>query len=90
MGKKQITLLELSNKLVELGYPDIFDFSVEGDILDTDKMKGSLADYSGEHIVEFDVVKIGDSFNDHFGFRDHTDTIVSIDFDTVVDINDLI
>ena len=65
------TLLELSNKLIEDGFPDLFDFSVEGDILDIENMSGSVADYSGDRVVEFKIVKLDKESG-------HLETIVSL------------
>ena len=75
--KTQMTLLELSNVLVSRGYPDLFDFDVESDILDIKNMKGSIADEMGENLVEFDIIELGDE--SYFEHKSHLDTIVSVD-----------
>ena len=76
--KAQMTLLELSNILTSKGYPDIFDFQVDGNILNLEEMKGSLADVEGDETIYFEVIKIGDD--------KHLDTIIEINLDEVKDI----
>ena len=84
--KEKFTLLDLSNKLTQLGYPDIFNYALEDDILNLDNMTGSLADCEGNNIVEFEILEIGNSIDNNFGFRDHLDTVVALDLDDVADI----
>ena len=71
------TLLDLSNKLVEKNYPDLFDFNVVGDILNLDEMTGSVAGGEGDDVFEFKIIRIGTD-ND-CGYLTHLDTIVEYD-----------
>jgi hypothetical protein len=51
-------LKDLSNELVSIGFPDMFDFQMDGEILDLENMKGSVADAEGDIVVEFNITKL--------------------------------
>lgn len=69
------TLHELSKELIKAGYPDLFDFQVDGDILNLNHMIGYIADVSGARVFEFKIIKIGTNA-DQNGYITHLDTIV--------------
>jgi len=71
MKYRNITLLELSNILVSKGYPNLFNFEVDGDILDIENMYGSISDLDGDNTIEFGILKIGDA-------ETHLDTTIII------------
>ncbi len=76
---QELSLLELSNFLIEeerYKFKDIFDFSIEIDVLELDEKIGSFADIEGDIVVQFDILKIGDD-EGSCGLT-HLDTIVKI------------
>lgn len=75
--KEIVTLLEFSNIAVKAGYPDLFDFDVERDILNIDRMEGSLADYEGCKVICFRIVEIYDGAENN----NHLDTLIVYDTD---------
>lgn len=83
--KTQMTLLELSNELVAIGFPDLFDYDVEQDILNIEEMSGSVADVEGDVIVYFDIVKLGEF--DKEIYRSHLDTIIEVDLEEIENAN---
>ena len=56
--KRTMTLQELSTELLGKGFRDLFDFQVDGDILNTTEMVGSVADIAGDNIIEFSIIKL--------------------------------
>ncbi len=76
MEKTKITLLELSKILLEAGFPDIYDFQVDGDILDLDTMTGSIADTEGNKVIEFKIIEIGNTEN-------FLDTVIELDMENI-------
>lgn len=70
---KEMSLYELSEILInEHGdkFDDIFNYSVEGDILDLESKDGSFSDREGENIIYFDIVKIDEN--------SHLNTIIRV------------
>lgn len=58
-----MTLLELSNELVRIGLPDMFDFQIDGGIIDVENLRGSLADAEGNIVVEFKITELDEEDN---------------------------
>lgn len=68
----KMTLCDLSDTLVELGYPDIFDGQVDGECLDIPSMTGSWAFNNGDKIIYFDIITLDEESK-------HLNTIIEID-----------
>lgn len=81
----RLNLVELSNILVEAGYPDLFNYSLDRDIIDLDTKIGSVCDLEADNIVYFDVIEFE---LDEDGYLCNTlEIIVECDLDTIVNIN---
>lgn len=66
----EMTLLKLSKILETAGFPDLFDSQVDGEIISSSAMTGSVLDGFGDRVVEFKVVKLN---------KDETEIIVDFD-----------
>jgi len=58
MNTEQMTLLELSNRLPAKNFEDIFNLDIESDILDIENSEGSIADFEGDEIIYFKIIKL--------------------------------
>jgi hypothetical protein len=54
----KMTLYEFGRMAESAGFPDLFDFCVDGDILNIKNMTGSLADITGDRVLEFKIIKM--------------------------------
>ena len=52
------TLNVFGTELERVGFPDIFDMDILSDIISSDGKSGSVADSSGDRIIEFSVVSM--------------------------------
>lgn len=64
------TLSQFGRILEEADFPDLFDAQVDGEIIDTETMTGSVADSSGDRVIEFKVIEMNED-----------ETEIIIDFD---------
>ena len=74
-----MNLLDLSNVLVKEGFDDIFNYQIDGEILDLDNMSGSVSNIDGSKIVEFKILNIGDNV-------DFFDTEIAITCDAGIEV----
>lgn len=74
--QKRMTLLDLSNLLLDEGFPEIFESAVDGECLDLETKTGSWANADATSIVSFDIIKVKHQNNDD---EDFLDTIIEVD-----------
>ena len=74
--QKQMTLLELSNILLDGGFPEIFESAVDSDCLHLETKTGSWANADATSIVYFDIIEVKHQNNDD---EDFLDTIIEVD-----------
>jgi len=68
------TLQDFSNAAISAGFLDLFDFSVDSEILDLDKMTGEIGDAEGDKVIKFKILEVGTD-TDRYGLT-HLDTII--------------
>ncbi len=61
------TLTNFSNIAMNAGFPDLFDFQVDGEILDLNSMTGSVSDETGDRVVEFKIIELIENDEDFLG-----------------------